>query len=415
MRLLRHRPVLVLWLAETLSVFGDRFFTLALTWTAWQKSGAVAMGLVVVAEYVPHILIGAFGKRLIARFASFRALARVEFAQVAVVGAMPWLWESIGLAGVLVVLLLIGTADAITNPSLSSLVPDLAPADQVRPVVGLMNLTQQLTWVLGPGSAAVLLVWMPAEHLFLLDASTFLVSGCAFVWLARWVTNGASRLGQASEQVQEAAQEEARGRVRARTILRARPRLALALSLSSLGEFCATVATIGLPIWITSRLHAGPAAYGMVLTAMGAGALAGNLLSSLPKLAGFPTGYCLTWAARGALLATYAVTDQVWQVVAVTVLASLLTPVNAVTLTERISRLPGPERLRIFSVELTGLHVAGMGSMLVLPAFIAAAPGPAFVAAGTVVACGGLLAWLLCSVRADAATAVETAGAGARA
>lgn len=50
MSLLRQRPVLVVWLAETLSVLGDRIFTLALAWTAWQRSGAVAMGLVVVVE-----------------------------------------------------------------------------------------------------------------------------------------------------------------------------------------------------------------------------------------------------------------------------------------------------------------------------------------------------------------------------
>ncbi|MFI1370143.1 hypothetical protein [Streptomyces griseochromogenes] len=38
--LLRQRPVLALWLAETVSVFDDRFFTLALAWTAWQRSGS---------------------------------------------------------------------------------------------------------------------------------------------------------------------------------------------------------------------------------------------------------------------------------------------------------------------------------------------------------------------------------------
>jgi len=133
-----------------LSVFGDRFFTLALTWTTWQREGAVAMGLVVVVESIPHILIGAFGRRLITRFASFRALAGVEVAQILVVGAMPWLWDSIGLAGALVVPALIGTADAITTPRLSSLVPGLVHRDQVRQVTTLMAAH------LGAGPAATL-------------------------------------------------------------------------------------------------------------------------------------------------------------------------------------------------------------------------------------------------------------------
>jgi hypothetical protein len=374
----------VLWFAETLSVFGDRFFTLALTWTAWQRSGAVAMGLVTLVEYVPHILVGTFGKRLVARFASFRALAVVEIAQVAVVGSVPWLWESIGLAGVLAVLALIGTADAVTNPSLSSLAPDLVPADLVRQITALMDLTGRLTWVLGPGTAAVLLVWMQPEHLFWIDAGTFLVSASAFVWLARHQRRRhADKPAETSDPPQGAA--------RAREVLRARPHLTCGLSLATVGEFAATVATFGLPIWLTSRLHAGPAAYGMVLTAMGAGSLAGNLLTAL-RLP-FPAGYCLTWAARGAFLASYAATTEVWQVVAVTAVAGALTPLTSVALDTEISRLSGPERLRMFSIELTGLHIAGMSSMLALPALIAAAPGISFAAAGALTVGAGMLAW----------------------
>lgn len=70
-----------------------------------------------------HALVGTFGRKLVARFASFRALAGVEAALVLVVGAMPWLWQSIGLTGVLVVIVEIGTCDAVTWSSLSVLAP----------------------------------------------------------------------------------------------------------------------------------------------------------------------------------------------------------------------------------------------------------------------------------------------------
>ncbi|RNG38243.1 MFS transporter [Streptomyces botrytidirepellens] len=185
MRLLRQRPVLILWLAETLSVFGDRFFTLALMWTVWDRAGAVAMGVVAMIESIPHILIGAFGRRVLSRFASFRALAVVDAAQVAVVGAMPWLWDSIGLPGVMVVIVLIGTADAITEPNRAALTPELVEKDQVQPVNGLMDLTGRFTWVLGPGTAALLLAFISAETLFLIDAVTFAASALALSWLAQ--------------------------------------------------------------------------------------------------------------------------------------------------------------------------------------------------------------------------------------
>ncbi|KWT56772.1 hypothetical protein ADL21_38035 [Streptomyces albus subsp. albus] len=102
------------------------------------------MGLVVVVESVPYLLFGCFDRKLLARFASFRALAAVEAIQVVIVGAMPWLWPSLGLAGVLVVIVAIGIRDALT----------------------------------GPNPAA-----LPAERLFLVDAATFLISAAAFAWL----------------------------------------------------------------------------------------------------------------------------------------------------------------------------------------------------------------------------------------
>ncbi|MGP3965367.1 hypothetical protein ACTWPT_56410 [Nonomuraea sp. 3N208] len=78
-----------------------------------------------------------------------------------------------------------------------------------------------------------------------------------------------------------------------------------------------------------------------------------------------------------------------------------------------ISHLPGTERLRVFSVELTGLHVAGMSSMLLLPALIASRLALALAGAVTVLA--GMLAWLLCRMRAGQSVETRSEAAAARA
>ncbi|GAV42511.1 MFS transporter [Streptomyces acidiscabies] len=384
--LLRQRPVLVLWLAETLSVFGDRFFTLALAWTAWQRSGAVAMGLVVVVESVPHLLIGTFGRKLIARFAAFRALAAVEAVQVVVVSAMPWLWQSLGLAGVLIVIALIGTCDALTGPSLSALVPGLVDKDRVRQVTGLMDISNRLTWFLGPGSAAVLLAFMPAERLFLLDAATFAVSATAFAWLGR--TTAPRPTGPTREDTEAAAP-------RALAVLRAHPGIGCALALGGVGEFFSTALTIGVPVWLTGRLHLGAGAYAVVLSAIGIGAVAGNLLAGNVSLPGrFPGVYCLMWTVRGLLLAALALSGSLLEVVAVTASMGALVPLTSIGLNAEIGALPGPERLRLFTADSVKLHVASMSSMLLLPTLLERAPGPSFAAGGALTAAVGLLAWI---------------------
>ncbi|MCC2275505.1 MFS transporter [Streptomyces sp. ET3-23] len=408
--LLRRRPVLVLWLAETLSVFGDRFFTLALAWTAWQRSGAVAMGLVVVVESLPHLLIGAFGRKLVARFASFRSLAAVEAVQIVVVGAMPWLWQSLGLAGVMAVIVLIGTCDALTGPSLSALVPGLVDSGRVRQVTGLMDISNRLTWFLGPGSAAVLLAFLPAERLFWVDAATFAVSAGAFVWLGRMVPP----LGTAPvlDRWEEAASADEKEEAvpRALAVLRAHPRIGCALVLSGVGEFFSTVLTIGIPIWLTSQLHAGAGAYALVLSAMGVGAVVGNLLTGNVALPGRFLGvYCLVWAVRGLLLAAFALSHSLMEVLAIAATASTLVPLNSISLKAEIGALPGPQRLRVFTADSVKLHVASMSSMLLLPALLERAPKASFAAAGAATAVAGAVAWTVARTLADRPVPVEEA------
>ncbi|MFE0055371.1 MFS transporter [Streptomyces sp. NPDC059003] len=394
LRLLRQRNVLVLWLAETLSVFGDRFFTLALMWTAWQREGAAAMGVVVIVESVPHILVGVFGRRLLARFASFKALAGVEGAQVLVVGAMPWLWDSLGLGGVLTVIVLIGLSDAITEPNRSALTPELVDADQVQQVNGLMDLTGRFTWVIGPGSAAVLLAVMEPEMLFLVDAATFAVSALALLWLARRADQDVRIATVGSSAVREAKEEGPAPR--AWPLLRRHPALASAVGLHGAGEFLYAITTVGIPVLLTARLEAEAGAYAMVVMCMGIGSVAGNFVVGNIALPGrFLTVYCTAWALRGAVLVGFTFADDLMKVLVLTGTASLTVPLGTVNLSTELSRLPLAERLRLMTVDSTCLHVASMAGMAVLPVLVAAAPARTFLACGVLLIGVALTALLL--------------------
>jgi hypothetical protein len=43
LRVLRSHRVLLLWVAQTLSVLGDRFYALAVMWLVWQATGSAAL------------------------------------------------------------------------------------------------------------------------------------------------------------------------------------------------------------------------------------------------------------------------------------------------------------------------------------------------------------------------------------
>ncbi|OIJ93626.1 NUDIX domain-containing protein [Streptomyces colonosanans] len=98
----------------------------------------------------------------------------------------------------------------------------------------------------------------------------------------------------------------------------------------------------------------------------------------LPLPGRFPGAYCLVWTVRGLLLAAFAVSDNLMQVVAIATTASALVPLTSISLNAEIGGLPGPQRLRMFTADSVKLHVASMSSMLLLPALLERAPRVGF-------------------------------------
>jgi hypothetical protein len=137
------------------------------------------MGLVAIAESLPYILLGTFGRRLVDRFASLRHLGHLDLARAVLVAALPWTWTTFGTPGLLVSAALLGCLGALFDPNLGALVPELVEPDQVRAVNGLMNLSGRIARVAGPGSAGILLAVLPMGGLFWLDGATFAFSALA--------------------------------------------------------------------------------------------------------------------------------------------------------------------------------------------------------------------------------------------
>ncbi|SMF59186.1 MFS transporter [Streptomyces sp. Amel2xC10] len=400
-RLLRRRRILALWGAQSLSVLGDRLYAMAIMWIAWEESGAGAMGLVAVAESVPYIVMGTLGRRIMDRFASLRALAVVDAVRVVLVAALPWAWDAGGTPAMLALAALLGLAGAVFDPNLGALVPDLVKPGEVQAVNGLMDLTGRIARIAGPGAAGALLVVVPEPVLFLLDAATFAVSAVALAALGRVV----GRVADTGPMPAAAAEK-----LRAREILREHPTTATAISVHGFGIFAQAVA-LAMPALLAAHFDAGAGAYGLVLAATGAGALAGNLVAGNARLpASPPVRYCLLWAASGALLAITGSAGSLPVLLVISAAAGAIAPFLGVTLQTHLAEFPPAARRRLMSVDLTVIRTAGTASMLVVPAAAASSPSAGFWTAGaaTVVVSltGAAMAWRWTLRRAE--TRVET-------
>lgn len=377
--LLRQRPVLVLWSSATLSVLGDKLYGLAIMWVVYRATGSASlMGLAAVIESLPYILIGTFGSRLMTRFSSFGRLAWVDVGRAVVACAIPLLWTPGhgGLVLLFALVLVLNTLGAVFDPNLGGLVPGLVKPGQVGQVTTLLDLTNRLATIFGPGCVGLILLVISDVQLFALDGLTFAVSAVALWWLRFYTARTAAAVPAAGRPAARPAAGAAG------PVLRARPDIATAIGLHGVGFFVAAVSAVGLPAVIAARLGQGAAGYGMVLAGIGAGALAGNLLIGYLRVGQWLSLYCAAWMVTGAALIGISAASSLPVMIGVGVLSGLATPAAAVTLRTRLAQFPQPVRLRLLTVDQTVIRTAGTAGMLILPFAVDAAPARSFAGAG---------------------------------
>lgn len=379
--LLRRPSVLAIWIAQLLSVTGDRFFAMAVMWLALERSGPVTMGLVAIAESVPYIAVGAFGHRLLSRCVSFRVLASVDAARAALTVALPLAWSAGGTPAMLTVVAVLGVLGAVFDPSLGALVPELVSESQRPALMGLMDLTGRLARIAGPALAGVLVALAPFGVLFAADAATFAVSTGALLMLAR-----ATRL--AGSVPHAAAKPEPR---LARRLLRQEPDLRTAFTVQGVGVFLNALPGIGLPVLLAHTYGAGATLYGWVMTASGVAALVGNRAIARTGTGRFPTRFCLAWAASGVLLVATGSTNSLVWVVVISTAIGFVNPIIGISMAVHIASFEPVERLRLLALNYLVMRSAGTAGLAVIPAAIASAPTRGFVYGGAVLAIVGTL------------------------
>ncbi|MBH1938743.1 MFS transporter [Streptomyces sp. AV19] len=375
LRLLRRGPVPVLWAARSLSVLGDRLHTVAVMWSVWAGTGSASlMGLVAILESAPYVVLGATGRRVVARFASYGALARVDAARAAVATALPFLWspDAPGTAVVFAGVLALGTLGALFDPSLEALLPTLVEPGRVQAVTGLFDLTGRIARTTGHACAAALLLVFSKVELFAFVGAAFAVSSVTLAGMARRydpVVPSAPGPRPAP----------------APDLPRARPRVGPGVLAHGALPFTAAATTVAMPALLAARHGAGAGVYGLITAAVGVGALIGNPVAGAWRPRTWLLVCCAAWGTDGVATACMGLTDHVPVLEPLSVLVGLAAPLGTVTLRARLGAFPPAERLRLMSVEHTAARAGSVTAILLLPPLADLSPPGAFVTAGAVV------------------------------
>lgn len=175
-----------LWLATTLSLFGDFFSYIAMAWLVLQLTGSsLALGTVLVVQALPRAVLmvvgGALADRLSSRLTMLGSMGlRAAFVAplaVLVLTGRVQMWEVYAIAVVF------GIVDAFFMPARSSILPQVVADHELEPGNAALNITSQASVILGPVLGGLIVAAAGTGWAFAADAACFAAGFLFILWL----------------------------------------------------------------------------------------------------------------------------------------------------------------------------------------------------------------------------------------
>jgi MFS family permease len=259
-----------LWLAVLVSNIGLWMQTVGAQWLLVQQPHAsILVALVQTADMLPDVIFGVVGgaladmfdrRRLLIAVQAFMAVTGLALTVLTFTGQMPP-------ALLLTFTFVLGSGSVISLPAYQSLIPDLVPRAQVAAASTLGSISINLARAIGPAIAGVLIARIGVGAVFAINAATFLAYG---IVVAAWhpAVEPSTQLPERFVSALRAGGRYVRySPVMRRMLLRASLFLVPGSALWAL-----------LPLVATQRLQLGASGYGLLLAALGVGAVAGSFL-----------------------------------------------------------------------------------------------------------------------------------------
>lgn len=273
---LKHRPFRRLWIGSAISLLGDQFYLVALPWVVLQTTGsAIAMGTILMAAAIPRAVLMLMGGAVADRVSPRRVLLGTALGRTVVVGAVgALLWLGVLRTWELYVLgFAFGVADAFSLPASSAFMPSIVGREQLVAANSVMQTTAQLTTIAGPAPAGLVITALGAAWAFVIDAISFL-----FIIAALWTLPDPPRAESPHKPAMWKSVPEGIRYVRRDVALSSLMLLAAMLNICISGPM-----SVGLA-YMAKTQFGSPAAFGVAVSSLAAGGLAGALLAGLVKV-----------------------------------------------------------------------------------------------------------------------------------
>ncbi|HEY5628370.1 MAG TPA: MFS transporter [Candidatus Limnocylindrales bacterium] len=303
-----RRDFRLLWASEGISVLGDQFHAVALSWLVISLTGSgLALGTVLIAISVPRaILLLPMGVAADRR--SPRSMMLVSHvARAAIVAAITALIvsDNASIPALAALGVVFGAADAMFIPAMQAFVPSAAGEDRLPSANALLQGTFQLTSIVGPPVAGLVVAAAGTGIAFGFDAASFVIAAGLLLMIGRArVLSRAGVRPSANTATDEAARASAATPVPAAPPTAPAPNepflasmwgglryviadraIAMLMLVSLVLNFALSgPASVGMPWLAELRYHAGAAGLGVLVAAWALGGLTGTLIAGNARL-----------------------------------------------------------------------------------------------------------------------------------
>jgi MFS family permease len=256
---------------QLISLSGTWMQTVAAIWVVLSLTDSgVAVGLTTALQFLPMLLIGAWGGLLADRISKRRLLMTTQalmmipaaglFAVTAAGVVTPWM--------VYLAVFAFGSLNAVDNPTRQSFVYEMVGPDRVVNAVSLNSVVVQAARIVGPALAGLLIATVGVVPCFAINALTFV----AMLLALRGMDAGRLHAGPV------AGRE--RGAIRAGLrYVRRTPELIVPLALMGLVGTLGFNFQVVLPLLAKFSFQSGAMTYAALVSAMAVGSIAGALVN----------------------------------------------------------------------------------------------------------------------------------------
>ena len=337
---------------------GDQFYFVALPWLVLQLTGsAVAMGAIMMTAALPRLAFMLLGGAVSDRLSPRRIIIAGACARtfcVTAIGVLVWfhllhMWALYGLA------VSFGIADAFDGPAASAFLPFLLKREQFVAATSVSQTRTQLTTIAAPVPVGFLIKALGVAWAFFIDAISFLFIIGALIKLPDPPAKPAARkpiLHSIWEGIQYVGKDI--------------PLRSMLLVIMGLNFCMAGPLNIGLA-YMAKTKFASAAIFGVMLSSVALGMLAGSLLAGIWKIRKRGMMIIAVTFVLSALLGAMAVVNGKWPLAAVLLVMGIAAGLANVHIVGWIlQRIDASVRGRVSSV----LNLASVG---ILPLSLALA------------------------------------------